>query len=192
MDLVAAVSEALASELPGEVAVLPIGVAMERFRPIPRAAARLALGLEREKPYLLFPLTRRARASDSTCARTRRRRVAPDARPDRARPRHARDQRRERGTRPSDEEGYGLAVLEALACDVPVLATPVGIHEEALAGIEGTLCAPFDHALWSAALAPALAEPEPRIAGRARAAEFATDVMARRVLAAWESLVASA
>jgi len=66
MDLVAAVSEALASELPGEVAVLPIGVAMERFRPIPRAAARLALGLEREKPYLLFPLTRRARASDST------------------------------------------------------------------------------------------------------------------------------
>jgi len=41
----------------------------------------------------------------------------------------------------------------------------------------GTLCAPFDHALWSAALAPALAEPEPRIAGRARAAEFATDVM---------------
>ena len=29
---------------------------------------------------------------------------------------------------PSAAEGFGLAVLEALACDVPVLATPVGIH----------------------------------------------------------------
>ena len=33
---------------------------------------------------------------------------------------------------PSEREGFGLAVLEALACDVPVLATPVGIHREAL------------------------------------------------------------
>ncbi len=28
---------------------------------------------------------------------------------------------------PSEREGFGLGVLEALACDVPVLATPVGI-----------------------------------------------------------------
>ena len=83
---------------------------------------------------------------------------------------------------PSDAEGFGLAVLEALACDVPVLATPVGIHAEALAGIEGTLCAPYDRGLWAAALAPALADPEPRVAGRERAAEFATDVMAGRAL----------
>jgi teichuronic acid biosynthesis glycosyltransferase TuaC len=34
---------------------------------------------------------------------------------------------------PSEREGFGLAVLEALACDVPVLATPVGIHADALA-----------------------------------------------------------
>ncbi len=33
---------------------------------------------------------------------------------------------------PSEREGFGLAVLEALACDVPVLATPVGVHPEAL------------------------------------------------------------
>lgn len=193
MDLVAAVSEALAAELPGEVAVLPIGVAMERFRPIPRAAARLALGLEREKPYLLFPADParagkrfdRARALAGDVSLLTLGQTAPDHVTLAINAANA-------VLVPSDEEGYGLAVLEALACDVPVLATPVGIHEQALAGIEGTLCAPFDHALWSAALAPALAEPEPRIAGRARADEFATDVMARRVLAAWESLAASA
>lgn len=193
MDLVAAVSEALASELPGEVAVLPIGVAMERFRPIPRAAARLALGLQRERPYLLFPADParagkrfdRARALAGDVSLLTLGQTAPDHVTLAINAANA-------VLVPSDEEGYGLAVLEALACDVPVLATPVGIHEQALAGIEGTLCAPFDHELWSAALAPALAESEPRIAGRARAAQFGTDVMARRVLAAWESLVASA
>ncbi len=38
---------------------------------------------------------------------------------------------------PSDREGFGLAVLEALACDVPVLATPVGIAPEVLGGVAG-------------------------------------------------------
>ena len=46
---------------------------------------------------------------------------------------------------PSEREGFGLAVLEALACDVPVLATPVGIHRGgARAACDGALCAPFD------------------------------------------------
>ena len=75
---------------------------------------------------------------------------------------------------PSEREGFGLAVLEALACDVPVLATPVGIAPEALAGVAGTLCAPFDAGAWRAALAPHLAAADPRIAGRARAEPFSS------------------
>ena len=35
----------------------------------------------------------------------------------------------------SEREGFGLAVLEALACEVPVLATPCGIAPEALADV---------------------------------------------------------
>ena len=58
-------------------------------------------------------------------------------------------------------------MLEALACDVPVLATPVGIAPEVLAGLPGTLCQPFDAAAWRAALAPHLSDPDPRIDGRA-------------------------
>ena len=79
---------------------------------------------------------------------------------------------------PSEREGFGLAVLEALACDVPVLATPVGIHAEALAELPGTLCAPFELDRWSEALAPLLAERDPRVAGRARAERWSAERMA--------------
>ena len=88
---------------------------------------------------------------------------------------------------PSEREGFGLAVLEALACDVPVLATPVGIHPEALQGVAGTLCAPFDLGRWRAALEPHLRDAIPRVDGRAsaRALLGRRDGAARRRLIAW-------
>ena len=86
---------------------------------------------------------------------------------------------------PSAHEGFGLAVLEALACDVPVLATPVGVHAAALDDVPGTLCAPYDRAAWQAALAPHVQASEPRVAGRDRAALWSARRMARRVLDAW-------
>jgi glycosyltransferase involved in cell wall biosynthesis len=93
---------------------------------------------------------------------------------------------------PSEREGFGLAVIEALACDVPVLATPVGIHEQALDGLAGTLCAPFELKRWRAALAPHMASENPRVAGRERAERFSARRMAERVASAWRSLVAEA
>ena len=77
-------------------------------------------------------------------------------------------------------------------CDVPVLATPVGIHAQALDDVAGTLCAPFELGRWGAALAPHLAAEDPRVAGRAHAERFSARRMAERVAAAWRSLVADA
>jgi teichuronic acid biosynthesis glycosyltransferase TuaC len=76
-------------------------------------------------------------------------------------------------------------VLEALACDVPVLATPVGVHPAALDGVAGTLCAPFDRAAWQAVVQQHVQASDPRIAGRDRAALWSARQMARRVLEAW-------
>ncbi len=196
-DLVAAVSAELAGAVPRRavrdaVQVLPCGVDLERFRPIERAAARGALGLRLEGPYLLFP-------ADP---------VRPEKRVD-----HARAIAAATGAElltlgavepervplyvnaanavlvPSDREGFGLATLEALACDVPVLATPHGVAPAALAEVAGALCAPFDAASWSAALAPHVAAADPRIDGRRRAEPYSAAAMAARVADAWSGLL---
>ena len=195
-DLVATASADLMAELPVQPpgqrrAVLPCGVATDRFRRLSRAEARVRLGLDPVGRYLLL-------AADP------------------ARPGKRADRARELATAtqsmlltagaidpaempwyvnaanavlvPSDHEGFGLAVLEALACDVPVLATPTGIHREALDGVAGTLCAAYDLSLWAGALGPHLEAPDPRIDGRQRAAQYSSIVMAERVLQAWREL----
>jgi teichuronic acid biosynthesis glycosyltransferase TuaC len=194
IDLLAAASAALAAELPTRAArrraqVLPCGVDVERFRPIPRARARAELDLPPQAPLLLFPAdpAREAKRHDRALELAR----SCDAQllslggvdPERV-PLWV-----NAATAvlvPSEREGFGLAVLEALACEVPVLATPVGVHPEALAGVEGTLCAPFDLARWREALEPHLRAENPRVAGRESAERFSARSMAQRVLSAWE------
>jgi glycosyltransferase involved in cell wall biosynthesis len=194
MDLVAPVSRQLEQTLPrrlrrGRLEVLPCGVDTARFQPIERGAARRALGLEEAGSYLLF-------AAD----------------PERAEKRYDRATQVAgdtpllvlRGVDPSqvplwvnaanavlvtsERESFGLAVLEALACDVPVLATPVGIAPEALSGVEGAYCGEFDPAAWRAGLAPLLSDPDPRVEGRGIAERYSADRMAAKVLDAWRGL----
>jgi teichuronic acid biosynthesis glycosyltransferase TuaC len=195
MDLVAAASEELAALVrerrPGtEVAILPAGVDLERFEPLDRAQARARLGLDPGARLVLLPADPSRPEKRADRAREAAQRadaqlltlghVEPDEVPTWVNAADA-------VLVPSDREGFGLAVLEALACDVPVLATPVGVHREALDGIAGTLCAPFDADAWAAAIGSAPA----RVQGRDRAARWGADAMAQRVLAAWRSLVDS-
>ena len=192
-DLVAAVSPELAHEVPGaggrrRVAVLPCGVALDRFVRMPRPEARERLGLDPRGRYVLFPADpgrpakRPDRARELAAAAGAQLlalgRVAPSEVPYWVNAANA-------VVVPSDHEGFGLAALEALACDVPVLATPVGNHPAALDGIAGTLCAPYDADVWGRALTAHLDASDPRVEGRARAALWSAERMARRVLEAW-------
>jgi teichuronic acid biosynthesis glycosyltransferase TuaC len=193
IDLLAAVSSSLAAELPGRRArarahVLPCGVDLERFHPIARAQARSELGLDPDKPYLLFAAdpARAIKRYDLALALARdvgvELLVLGGVEPTRA---PLWFNAVNAVLMPSGHEGFGLAVLESLACDVPVLTTPVGIHPVALEGVAGTLCAPFELARWRAALEPQLRNPDPRIHGRASAERFSGPALAEHVRVAW-------
>jgi teichuronic acid biosynthesis glycosyltransferase TuaC len=191
MDLLAAASTQLAQRLPvaeERALVLPCGVDLTRFHPIPRAQARAQLKLDANEAFVLFlasPL-RKEKHYDQALELARDADVEVRALYDVDPELVAQWVNAANAVIvPSAREGFGLAVLEALACDVPVLATPVGVHPQALQGVAGTLCAPFDLALWREALAPHVRDPDPRIAGRSHAEPFSAPRMAERVLEAW-------
>ena len=195
VDLVAAASQPLAESIPRwstrkrATAILPTGVDTTRFRPIARAHARSALGLDPAAPYLLFPAdpSRREKRHDRARAVAQGHQLLTLGDIDPAQvPLWVNADNAVLVT--SEREGFGLAVLEALACDVPVLSTPVGIAPEALGGISGTYCGPFDVEAWRHALAPYLDTPDPRVDGRHRAERFSTDRMAQALVEAWRGL----
>jgi teichuronic acid biosynthesis glycosyltransferase TuaC len=200
-DLIAGVSRALFAPehgrpglppVPGS-AILPCGPDLSRFEPLPKVEIREQLGLAADGRYLLFP-----------------------ANPNRPEKRHDRAAALAAGCDAelltggaidpeqmplwinaanavlvtSDYEGFGMVAVEALACDVPVLSTPVGIAPYALGGIAGTLCAEFDLGTWTVAARPLLAAADPRISGAARAASLSATRMAERTIVAYRDVLA--
>jgi len=196
---VVAVSQELADQCPCPVsAVIPPGVDLELFRPLPRAEARARLGLasDAEHRLLLFPADparpeKRYSAALELAARLATRHPGLELRPVFGRPRaemplwlNAADA----VLVTSRREGYGLACVEALACDVPVLSTPVGIAPSLLGGVEGCHCEPFDAERWAEHLETLLAAGEPRVAGRAVAESQSLSAAARRTLQLYSEL----
>jgi glycosyltransferase involved in cell wall biosynthesis len=191
---VVAVSHELAGLCPVAVAeVIPPGVDLRRFQPLPRAEARRRLSLDPLRRVVLFPADPRRPEKRYDLAKALISGVpgvdlrAYDNVPTDRVPLLVNAADAVIVT--SDREGYGLACMEALACDVPVLSTPVGIAREVLPGVAGTLCARFDLALWRSHLKELLADPDPHVAGRHVAARQSTDVMARRTIALYRRVL---
>jgi glycosyltransferase involved in cell wall biosynthesis len=200
VDLVAAVSRSLfvaedgrpgLPAVPGS-AVLPCGPDLARFHPIPRADARHELGIDPAGRYLLFPANpsrpekRSDRAAELAAASGAELlsggAIEPEEMPLWFNAANA-------VVVTSDYEGFGLVCVEALACDVPVLSTPVGIAPFALRGIAGTLCAPFELGRWQAAVAPHLEASDPRIEGAAHAVSLSAVRMAERTIVAYRAVL---
>jgi glycosyltransferase involved in cell wall biosynthesis len=190
---VVAVSRELAGICPFPTTdVIPAGVDLQRFQPMDRAEARRQLGLPAGERFLLFPADPKR----------------PEKRYDRALALASATGLALRSYQhtptedvpllitaadavivTSDREGYGLACMEALACDVPVLSTPVGIAHEVLPGVTGTLLAPFDAEAWGAHLRTLMADPDPHVDGRQAVAGHSTDAMARRTIALYREVL---
>ena len=200
-DIVGVTSRALAQRIPRwarspkRVQVLPCGVDLGRFARIDRREARARLELDPDRRYVLFsadPSRRekrvdRARALIDGCDEPPTLLTLGNTDPAEV---PVWVNAADAVLVTSERESFGLAALEALACDVPVLSTPVGVAPEALAGVDGALCAPFDEAIWRAALQTHLAAHDPRLPeGRAHAEPYSSDACAQKVLNAWIELL---
>jgi teichuronic acid biosynthesis glycosyltransferase TuaC len=200
VDLVAGVSRALFEPedgrpglpaVPGS-AVLPCGPDLRRFEPQPRLEARRALGLDPDGRYLFFPANParpekrhdRAAALAAVCGADLLTggSIEPEQMPLWMNAADA-------VLVTSDYEGFGMAAVEALSCNVPVLSTPVGIAPYALGGVEGCLCAPFDADAWATVARRHLGSPDPRVRGAARAHTLSAASMAERVIEAYRTVV---
>lgn len=199
-DLVAAVSRALflpehgrpgLPAVPGS-AVLPCGPDLSRFEPVPRGRARSELGLDPNGRYLFFPANparpekRHDRAAAVAQACEADLLVGGSIEPEQM-PLWVNAASAVLVT--SDYEGFGMAAVEALACEVPVLSTDVGIAPYALGGVDGCLCASFNVAAWEVVARRHLEARDPRVDGAARAATLSAAAMAERVIEAYEAVL---
>ncbi len=199
-DLVAPVSGALARTLPawmpgGPTAVLPCGVNLERFHPIPRARARAELGLEADRPYLLFPSDPRRPEKRYDLAQTLAdaagvrllalESVIPEQVPLWVNACNA-------VLVPSEREGFGLAALEALACELPAVASDLDSLRTFLVHGRSALLVPVgDSQALAGALARLARDPDERERLRAGGREVAAACSWERAAVAHERAYAA-
>ena len=90
---------------------------------------------------------------------------------------------------PSLYEGFGLPVIEAMACGVPVITSGVSSLPE-VAGGAGVLVDPYDTQALAAAMHRLLIDPDQRaklaVKGIRRAGDFSWEKMARQILSLYE------
>jgi hypothetical protein len=198
INLPAAASAELAAAVPPnktrrKISVLPCGVALDRFQPTDKMVARTELGLSANDLIYLLPSNpdrpekRADRARTVASANGAKLLTLGKTPPDQvSRWINSADL----VLIPSEREGFGLALLESLACETPVLTTNNGIAGEALDGVEGATVLKWDELLWISE-AKQLASLPHTVGGLNSASRWSSDSCAAAVIAAWRDALPS-
>jgi teichuronic acid biosynthesis glycosyltransferase TuaC len=171
-------------------AVVPGGVDTSLFEPRDRTEARRELGWDPNVPYALLPASRRVRLKRADlfdAAVELARRAVPElqstslehlTRAEVARVMNAVDVT----VLTSDSEGSPIALRESLACQIPVVAVPVGDVQDVLRDLPGCAVVPRDPEPIAAAIVAALSAGRPpelrERAGQTSRARVAAEVVA--------------
>jgi len=196
---VVVMSDAMADDLDADCRVVPHGVDTERFRPRDRRAARDALGWRDDRAHVVYPYSPERPVKDFPRARRVVDAAAPGLAaepvlhavtgvPHAAMPTYLNAADALLVT--SEHEGSPNAVKEALACNLPVVSTPVGDVPERLDGVRPSAVAATDAGL-ADALVDVLARGE-RSNGRECVAGLDRDWTARELEGVYRSAVADA
>jgi glycosyltransferase involved in cell wall biosynthesis len=195
-------SEEMQRRLPascrGRNRVIPNGVDLASFDALPRAAARQRLGWPQDAPVILFvgnPEERRKNYAMArrTCERLAARVTSVQLRVAWRVP-HAEVAVWMSGADallfPSSCEGSPNVIKEAMAAELPIVATPVGDIEERLRGLPGCSVRPADPVALADGLAVALRHGRVPEARRA-VLELGLENVARRVNAVYDSVLSA-
>lgn len=191
---VVVMTDEMAAQIDRECTVVPHGIDTRQFAPQPRAEALATVGWKRDAKHVLFPYDPEREVKDFPRAR----RVVERAsdRVDDDVELHAvygvdheevptYFNAADAMLLTSKREGSPNAVTEALACNLPVVATPVGDVPETLDPVECSQVCRSDEEL-AAALADVLtAEPEPN--GRATVLDEGLDTMGARLVDVYDA-----
>jgi glycosyltransferase involved in cell wall biosynthesis len=173
--------------------VIPCGVNLNLFRPMPQADARATLGLRPDRRYVLF--------AGNYLNPRKRFHLVQDA-VDHVRSRHPDVELLTVARQPheiiplymnaadvfamtSTDEGSAQVVKESMACGLPVVATDAGDNWDVIAGTPGCYRVGPDPAEIAARLEEAITPPR-RTDGPAHVARFGLERVAREVVAVYE------
>ena len=192
-------SEEMGNQLDRDCHVIPHGVDLDRFQPMDQAEARAEVGWPEDRPTVLFPYdpSRDVKNHELAAAVTdvAGQRLGQDVALE-----VVRGEPHERIPTfmnaadalllTSDREGSPNVVKEALACDVPVIATDVGDVHEHVDGLEYSTVGREPATLVDALVD--LLEDRPVREGRENVEPLALDTMSRRIHDVYETAMGTA
>jgi teichuronic acid biosynthesis glycosyltransferase TuaC len=181
-----------------DVVVIPNGIDLELFQPVPRQAARAALGWPQHEAILLFPADRRERRKNFALARAVHERLQSGGRTVRLETVYGRPQcdvvlamaAADVMLSCSVQEGSPNVVKEAMAMNLPIVATDVGDCAARLADCTPSAVVPIDLDAFVAATAAVLDTRGRRSNGRACVQQLGQDAVARRIVVVYRRAIA--
>lgn len=177
----------------GKVFVEPNGVDFELFRPVARADARAALGWDQDRYYVLFGndpkrAVKNFPLAQATIERLRERGIPAELVVANGLPQTQVVQYLNASNAlilPSFYEGSPNIVKEAMACNVPVVATDVGDVSQVIGRTGGCKVCPAEPDALAAALQEAISLVGPTT-GRTDIAHLENSIVAQQVIAVYE------